>query len=1190
MIPEIQRRGLPGPGAFPSLVDPGPNDDGVHGFPVGTQWINTTTGHLFISLDQTTGAAVWCLANVVHTAAIDPSASDDTSRGYHAGSFWLNTVSRELWVCISAAVGAAVWQNTGKDVTQQQIIYVGKHGNNANDGKTPDRAKLTIGAAITAAGTPANEAAAVTVKVLDAGTYTENLVGVQWVHIFAPYAHIIGDHTVGPNQVWTIGHAESSSGDTVFDRSQAGVGGTIVNVDRMTLAPNGVAPTWGFNCQSDRMTARVNHVVINGIGVIGGATGSGHELVIDIGHAKLTAGASTCYGFLVSGGGKIIAKVGWLEGDANTTGLWVTNGEINAIIGRLTCGIAYNVVAGHTLRLTVGELTGTETAPDTANVRVTKAERNNYSATTNPTVTDDTSDGYTAGSRWLNTVTKEFWVCVNPAVGAADWQNIGKDVTQQQILYLGKHGNDANDGKTIDRAFLTIGAAVTAAGTPANEDAAITITGLDDGTYDGDFSLPSWVNLEAPSAKFTGHITIADDVRLNIGVASKYVNKAAGAGRSYVRIKKSINATSDACVACSAGEVVVDIGYASSNIQNIMAAGGTISGKIGRIEPTAAGAALFSGIGGVINVTVGSIEGVGTTEALDAGTIGAGTINAIVGKINCPTAFNVGAAGVLRLLVSSCAGVETVNAAANVRVTKAKRNNYAAATNPAITDDANDGYDVGSVWINTTADLMYVCVDATVGAAIWEAHSSSKEALEPNGFPISDDTYTTLVWSNGAKTLTITPVGANYAVYVKGKRFEFSTPQVKDISAVIAEGLWYFYYDDAGVLQASQTRWVFSQRAPVAYLYWDAAGLTAIGDIGDERHGMTMDWATHEWGHDTIGMRIDPLDFGLTGPTSGSGAADADAQVNCGGGEAHDEDLAIDVVDGAGSTRFMQELSPIGYLPVYYRSGPSAWRMKVANAFPVLEDGANRCKYNLYSAPNWTSPNVTANGRHFAVWVGVCNLYHNPVIAILGQREDVTITNARNNNTYSSLDLTGLNVEEFKVLWRLIFQTSTAYGNTPHARLVDILDFRNVASLPATGASALSHNALINRDIYPAHPLRAIEVEVEPNTAGVGVPHQLDDGDRHKIFTNEGVVAENYQLLPAADGGAGQTVEFVVQDVDGLRITAAAGDTIRIGATVSKAAGYIRSVTIGSTVRLVAINDTEWVATFASGVWEVEVS
>jgi hypothetical protein len=47
------------------------------------------------------------------------------------------------------------------------------------------------------------------------------------------------------------------------------------------------------------------------------------------------------------------------------------------------------------------------------------------------------------------------------------------------------------------------------------------------------------------------------------------------------------------------------------------------------------------------------------------------------------------------------------------------KNNFTATTNPAVTDDADDGYEAGSVWINVTLNRVYILESATVGAANW---------------------------------------------------------------------------------------------------------------------------------------------------------------------------------------------------------------------------------------------------------------------------------------------------------------------------------------------------------------------------------------------------------------------------------------------------------------------------------------
>lgn len=45
---------------------------------------------------------------------------------------------------------------------------------------------------------------------------------------------------------------------------------------------------------------------------------------------------------------------------------------------------------------------------------------------------------------------------------------------------------------------------------------------------------------------------------------------------------------------------------------------------------------------------------------------------------------------------------------------------YDATSNPGTGDDSADGYSIGSLWHNVTADNLYVCMDATVGAAVWK--------------------------------------------------------------------------------------------------------------------------------------------------------------------------------------------------------------------------------------------------------------------------------------------------------------------------------------------------------------------------------------------------------------------------------------------------------------------------------------
>lgn len=125
--------------------------------------------------------------------------------------------------------------------------------------------------------------------------------------------------------------------------------------------------------------------------------------------------------------------------------------------------------------------------------------------------------------------------------------------------------------------------------------------------------------------------------------------------------------------------------------------------------------------------------------------------------------------------------------------------------------------------------------------------------------------------------------------------------------------------------------------------------------------------------------------------------------------------------------------------------------------------------------------------------------------------------------------------------------------------------------------------SFINASIYSIDMLYKRTVEI--TNQGVSSPNILVSTDTNKVLSNDGSTEKNYHTLPSADTGL--TYTFIVQDSNGIRITASEGDTIRISSVVSAIAGYIDSEVVGSTVTLVAINSTEWIATSVVGTWTI---
>ena len=66
------------------------------------------------------------------------------------------------------------------------------------------------------------------------------------------------------------------------------------------------------------------------------------------------------------------------------------------------------------------------------------------------------------------------------------------------------------------------------------------------------------------------------------------------------------------------------------------------------------------------------------------------------------------------------------------KVIEDRKSNLTAVVAPTVNDDANSGYEVGSIWVDTALDAVYVCADSTVGAAVWKKVSSGGDVTGPS--------------------------------------------------------------------------------------------------------------------------------------------------------------------------------------------------------------------------------------------------------------------------------------------------------------------------------------------------------------------------------------------------------------------------------------------------------------------------
>lgn len=321
----------------------------------------------------------------------------------------------------------------------------------------------------------------------------------------------------------------------------------------------------------------------------------------------------------------------------------------------------------------------------------------------------------------------------------------------------------------------------------------------------------------------------------------------------------------------------------------------------------------------------------------------------------------------------------------------------------------------------------------------WKPLEVEDAVKEPTGFPNRTDSQ--ISFDNGTRTFSIAPLApaTHFDVFAKGRVFRFESAQ--QITVPDVEGIYFFFFETNGTLNYSNVFdiSIITQKIYVSNIYWDAANNQAI-ILADERHGVTLDGATHEYLHNLNGAVI-TSGGAINFTVGGTGNSDSDAQITIGNTILRDEDIKISIANSASPANpFEQILDPIAEIPVFYRDGASGdWRKDAATQYPVKQ-GTTRIQFNDPAGP-WTQVDVQ-EGYYVSMWIFATNNISEPVIAILGQKEHALLSDAQAEDSYDSLSFGTMPVQEFKVLYRIIFQSSSAFTNAPNANLVDVRDLR----------------------------------------------------------------------------------------------------------------------------------------------------
>lgn len=311
------------------------------------------------------------------------------------------------------------------------------------------------------------------------------------------------------------------------------------------------------------------------------------------------------------------------------------------------------------------------------------------------------------------------------------------------------------------------------------------------------------------------------------------------------------------------------------------------------------------------------------------------------------------------------------------------------------------------------------------------------DSKEPTGFVNSSQT--TISFNESTRTFTIAPTATSYDVYIKGVKQTISS--TLNLTIPNTTGSYFIYIDTAGALQYQTTFdvSVLSEKIYTGYIYWNAASGVAVS-YGDERHGLTMDSATHGYLHSTRGTQLaSGAAIGYT--SAGTGSSNADAQISVGDATVRDEDISAAIRNSATPTaNFEQILSPIAEIPVVYKSG-TAWTRLAATQYPI-HFGTNRAQYNLNTSGTWSLHDASADGKFLVSYIFASTNVKWPIFALLGQAEYSTLDDAKANATWEKVNFGDLPFQEFKLCYIVIYETSSAYTNAVKSAIRYVSDVR----------------------------------------------------------------------------------------------------------------------------------------------------
>ena len=331
-----------------------------------------------------------------------------------------------------------------------------------------------------------------------------------------------------------------------------------------------------------------------------------------------------------------------------------------------------------------------------------------------------------------------------------------------------------------------------------------------------------------------------------------------------------------------------------------------------------------------------------------------------IGTTNATSALDVIGDGRFTGVVTATTFIGNINAGVATITTLSGTNlNYSGIGTIVTLSSTN-----GTITNLTGTAVTYTTLNATNGRFTGIATASqlyednyrvltaqiTEDTKDPIGTP--DRAQSIIAFDNSTRTFSISPVSGSFEIWCVGTQHSYTTTQ--SIVLPNSSGSHYVYFNSVGILTSKQSFFTLSSDAPISYVYWNA-GIGTSYLFADERHGVTMDWATHEYLHRTRGASL-ASGFSISNYSiAGIGSTNTDAQFDLGQGVFFDEDLEVQITHSNTPTAdtWEQDLQGPAKIPVFYLDG-TEWVLDTSTDY-ALKQGTTRIRYNLLSGGVWST-------------------------------------------------------------------------------------------------------------------------------------------------------------------------------------------------------------------------------------------